>query len=48
MAERGSGSVPFTLREGLAAHILSRLRKDLSVDSSPGVNELAFASCLLV
>ncbi len=37
-----AGSVPFALREGLAAHILSRLRKDLSVDRSPGVNELSF------
>ena len=36
------------LREGLAAHILSRLCKDLSVDNSPGVNELSFPSCLLV
>ncbi len=26
LTERGSGSVPFTWREGLAAHILSRLR----------------------
>ena len=39
--ERGSGSVPVAWREGLAAHILSKLRKALSVDRSPGVDELS-------
>ncbi len=39
--ERGSGSVKFAWREGLAAHILSKLRKALSVDRSPGVDDLS-------
>ncbi len=32
----------------MAAHILSELRKALSVDRTPGVDELSFPSCLLV
>ncbi len=40
--ESGSGSVLFTWREGLAAHILSKLCKALSVDRSPGVDKLSF------
>ena len=35
-------------REGLAAHIFVQAAQDLSVDRSPGVDELSFPSCLLV